>query len=145
VLRGSIEQSAARIEVGELPDVHGDLTAVGQVFTNLISNAVKYLQPGRAGRIEIAGEEQDELCHFWVRDNGAGLHPNAQRRIFQVFQRFHPELASGEGMGLAIVKRVVERHGGRVWVESEAGTGTTFHVTLPNARGRRTGAWRKIA
>jgi signal transduction histidine kinase len=145
VLRGSIEQSGARIEIGELPDAHGDLTAIGQVFTNLISNAVKYLQPGRPGLIEIAGEEQDELCHFWVRDNGAGLHPNALRRIFQVFQRFHPDLASGEGMGLAIVKRVVERHGGQVWVESEAGIGTTFHVTLPNARGRRTGSWRKIA
>ncbi|HET6333248.1 MAG TPA: MASE1 domain-containing protein [Polyangiales bacterium] len=145
VLRGSIEQSGARIEIGELPDAHGDLTAIGQVFTNLISNAVKYLQPGRPGLIEIAGEEQDELCHFWVRDNGAGLHPNALRRIFQVFQRFHPDLASGEGMGLAIVKRVVERHGGQVWVDSEAGIGTTFHVTLPNARGRRTGSWRKIA
>jgi signal transduction histidine kinase len=145
VLRGSIEQSGARIEVGALPDVHGDLTAIGQVFTNLISNAVKYLQPGRPGLIEIAGEEQDELCHFWVRDNGAGLHPTALRRIFQVFQRFHPELASGEGMGLAIVKRVVERHGGRTWVESESGIGTTFHVTLPNARGRRTGSWRKTA
>lgn len=146
VLRGSIEQSRTRIEVGELPDVHGDLTAIGQVFTNLISNAVKYLQPGRPGVIEVAGEEQaDDMCHFWVRDNGAGLHPNALRRVFQVFQRFHPELAGGEGMGLAIVKRVVERHGGKVWVESQAGTGTTFHVTLPNARSRRTGAWRKIA
>jgi signal transduction histidine kinase len=146
ILRGSIEQSGVRVEVGELPDVHGDLTAIGQVFTNLISNAVKYLQPGRPGAIEIGGEEQpDDMCHFWVRDNGAGLHPNAQRRIFQVFQRFHPELAGGEGMGLAIVKRVVERHGGKVWVESQAGTGTTFHVTLPNARSRRTGAWRKIA
>jgi signal transduction histidine kinase len=146
VLRVSIDASGARVEVGELPDVHGDLTAIGQVFTNLISNAVKYLQPGRPGSIQIGGsEQQDDMCHFWVRDNGAGMHPNAQRRVFQVFQRFHPELASGEGMGLAIVKRVVERHGGRVWVESEPGVGSTFHVTLPNARGRRTGAWRKIA
>jgi signal transduction histidine kinase len=146
VLRRSIEQSGALIEVRELPDVHGDLTAIGQVFTNLISNALKYLQPGRPGLIEIGGEEQHaDMCHFWIRDNGAGLHPNAMRRIFQVFQRFHPELATGEGMGLAIVKRVVERHGGRAWVESQAGSGTTFHVTLPNARGRRTGSWRKIA
>jgi signal transduction histidine kinase len=145
VLRGSIDQSGARVEVGELPDAHGDVTAVEQVFTNLVSNAVKYLQPGRRGVIQIGGEEQDDMCHFWVRDNGAGLHPNALGRVFQVFQRFHPELAPGEGMGLAIVKRAVERHGGRVWVESEVGTGSTFHLTLPNARGRRTGAWRKIA
>jgi signal transduction histidine kinase len=145
VLRGSIAQSGAKIHVGELPDVQGDQTAVGQVFTNLISNALKYLKPGRAGEIEIGGQEQAEMCHFWVRDNGAGLHPSAQKRLFQVFQRFHPELASGEGMGLAIVKRVVERHGGKVWVESQEGVGTTFHITLPNARGRRTGSWRKIA
>jgi signal transduction histidine kinase len=145
VLRGSIAQSGVKIEVGELPDVQGDLTAVGQVFTNLISNAIKYLKPGRPGEIEIDGREEAEMCHFWVRDNGAGLSPNAQRRIFQVFQRFHPELAPGEGMGLAIVKRVVERHGGKTWVESQEGVGTTFHITLPNARGRRTGSWRKIA
>lgn len=145
VLRGSIDQSGARVEVGELPDAHGDFTAIEQVFTNLVNNAVKYLQPGRPGAIEIGGEEQDDMCHFWVRDNGAGLHPNALPRVFQVFQRFHPELANGEGMGLAIVKRVVERHRGRIWVESELGKGSTFHVTLPNARGRRTGAWRKIA
>ena len=145
VLRGSIAQSGAKISVGDLPDVQGDLTAVGQVFTNLISNALKYLKPGRPGEIEIGGREEGELCHFWVRDNGAGLSLNAQRRVFQVFQRFHPELAPGEGMGLAIVKRVVERHGGKVWAESQEGAGTTFHVTLPNARGRRTGSWRKIA
>jgi signal transduction histidine kinase len=146
VLRVTIDKSGARVEVGELPDVHGDLTAIEQVVTNLITNAVKYLQPGRAGVIQIGGsEQQDDMCHFWVRDNGAGMHPTALRRVFQVFQRFHPELAPGEGMGLAIDKRVVERHGGRVWVESEPGVGSTFHVTLPNARGRRTGAWRKIA
>jgi signal transduction histidine kinase len=145
VLRGSIAQSGARIQIGELPDVHGDLTAVGQVFTNLICNAIKYGQPGRPAEIEIAGEEQSDMCHFWVRDNGAGLSASAQQRVFQVFQRFHPELASGEGMGLAIVKRAVERHGGKVWVESQEGVGSTFHITLPNARGRRTGSWRKIA
>ncbi len=145
VLRGSIAQSGATVRVGDLPDVHGDLTAIGQVFTNLISNAVKYLRPGCPGMIEVGGEEQEESCHFWVRDNGAGLNAVAQRRLFQVFQRFHPELAAGEGMGLAIVKRIVERHGGKVWVESREGYGTTFHLSLPNARGRRTGSWRKIA
>ncbi|HKP55510.1 MAG TPA: MASE1 domain-containing protein [Polyangiales bacterium] len=145
VLRGSIANSGAKIQVGELPDVQADLTAVGQIFTNLISNALKYGKPGRSAEIEIGGREEADMCHFWVRDNGAGMSPNAQKRVFQVFQRFHPELASGEGMGLAIVKRVVERHGGKVWVESQEGVGTTFHITLPNARGRRTGSWRKIA
>jgi signal transduction histidine kinase len=145
VLRSSIAQSGAKLQIGELPDVQGDLTAVGQVFTNLISNALKYLKPGRPGEIEIGGQEQADMCHFWVRDNGAGLSASAQKRLFQVFQRFHPELAPGEGMGLSIVKRVVERHGGKIWVESQEAVGTTFHITLPNARGRRTGSWRKIA
>jgi signal transduction histidine kinase len=77
--------------------------------------------------------KQFDAPHYWVRDNGAGIPVAAQRRLFQVFQRFHPQLAHGEGMGLAIVKRVVERHGGRVWAESQEGAGTTFHVTLPAA------------
>jgi signal transduction histidine kinase len=68
-----------------------------------------------------------------VRDNGAGISASGKRRLFQAFQRFHPDLASGDGMGLAIVKRTVERHGGRVWAESEEGVGTTFHVELPAA------------
>jgi signal transduction histidine kinase len=68
---------------------------------------------------------------YWVKDNGVGIPKAAERRLFQVFQRFHPKRAPGEGMGLAIVKRVVERHGGRVWAESEEGVGTTFRLTLP--------------
>jgi len=145
VLRQTIERSGAKIVVSELPEALGDMTAIGQVFGNLIGNALNYLQPGRPGRIEIGGEAEREMCHFWIKDNGVGIDTAAQSRVFQVFQRFHPELASGEGMGLAIVKRVVERHGGKAWAESQAGVGTTFHVTLPSVHGRRTGSWRKTA
>jgi signal transduction histidine kinase len=136
-LRRSIESSGAEVIVESLPTVTGDVTAIGQVFSNLISNALKYLQPGRPGRIAIGGETTDRVAHYWVRDNGAGIAASSQPRLFQVFQRFHPHLASGEGMGLAIVKRIVERHGGKMWAESEEGVGTTFHVHLPTSTGMR--------
>jgi len=130
LMRLSIAASGAEISVGPLPRVHGDATAVGQVFANLIGNSVKYLQAGRPGKIEIGGERESGVVHCWVRDNGAGLPASAKARLFQVFQRFHPQLAEGEGMGLAIVKRIVERHGGRIWAEGEEGAGSTFHFTL---------------
>jgi signal transduction histidine kinase len=120
------------VTVDALPGALGDVTAIGQVFSNLISNALKYQQPGRPGRIGIGGKYEDGVAHYWVRDNGVGIPASAEQRLFQVFQRFHPDLAPGEGMGLAIVKRIVERHGGKVWAEGEEGVGTTFNVTLPS-------------
>ncbi|MBI3776317.1 MAG: MASE1 domain-containing protein, partial [Gammaproteobacteria bacterium] len=119
-LRQSIDKGATQVHVlGVLPAVIGDATAVGQVFSNLIANALNYLKPGRTGVLEIGSEAQDGMLHFWVKDNGVGIAKAARPRLFQVFQRFRPELAPGEGMGLAIVKRVVERHGGKLWADSE--------------------------
>jgi PAS domain S-box-containing protein len=132
-LRQMIQGSGAEVVVDALPCIRGDVTAIGQVFSNLISNALKYLEPGRPGRIVVGGEVLNGMAHYWVRDNGAGIAASAQQRLFQVFQRFHPNLASGDGMGLAIVKRIVERHDGRVWAESEEGVGTTIYVDLPKA------------
>jgi light-regulated signal transduction histidine kinase (bacteriophytochrome) len=129
-LRQSLLDSGAKVRVGPLPKALGDATAIGQVFANLIGNALKYRHPERQPAIEIGGEVIDGMAHYWVRDNGAGIPSAARRRLFQVFQRFHPQMASGEGMGLAIVKRVVERHGGRLWADSEEGLGSTFHLTL---------------
>ena len=145
VLRQSVAQSGAVLKLTPLPDAFADQTAVGQVFSNLIGNAIKYLQKGRPGTIEIGGEHNGDMSHYWVRDNGCGISVNAQRRLFQVFQRFHPQVAQGEGMGLAIVKRVVERHGGRVWAESAENMGTTFHFTLPAGHNRNVSSWRKTA
>lgn len=136
-LRQSIDHSSAEVVVDPLPPVVGDVTAIGQVFANLIANALKYLKPGRPGRIRITGESRGGDVHYQVNDNGAGIPASSQRRLFQVFQRFHPELAPGEGMGLAIVKRIVERHGGKVWAESQEGVGTNFHVTLPASIAKR--------
>lgn len=129
--RQTIDSSAATVRIGDLPEAKGDMTAIGQVFSNLLGNALKYLQPGRSGEIEIGGAATETGLRYWVRDNGAGIPDSVRPRLFQVFQRFHPELASGDGIGLAAIKRIVERHGGRIWVDSSFGHGSTFQFTLP--------------
>ncbi len=136
-VRQGIDTSGVRVTRDPLPNAKGDTTALGQILSNLIGNALKYRQPGRAGIVTLGGEAWQagpHLNHYWVRDNGAGIPAAAQPRLFQVFQRFHPALASGEGMGLAIVKRIVDRHGGTIWADSEQNAGTTFHFTLPAGR-----------
>jgi len=130
-LQQSIVRSETKVVLGDLPGAKGDATAIGQVFSNLIINALNYLEPGRAGLLEIGGQIEGQMVQYWVKDNGSGMPAAARGRLFQVFQRFHPERAQGEGMGLAIVKRVVERHGGKIAAESEEGVGTTFRLTLP--------------
>jgi light-regulated signal transduction histidine kinase (bacteriophytochrome) len=130
-LRQSIETSGARISVGSLPMAVGDATAIGQVFSNLIDNAIKYLDPHRQGVIEIRGGREGAEAHYSVSDNGVGVPETVRVRLFQVFQRFHPDLASGDGIGLAAMKRIVERHNGRIWFESKGDSGSVFHFTLP--------------
>lgn len=132
-LRQSIETRGARVVLEPLPAATGDATAIGQIFSNLLVNALHYLEPARPGVIVIGGALEGAAAHYFVRDNGVGIPAEVQPRLFQVFQRFHPDRAPGEGMGLAIVKRVVERQEGKVWAESRVGEGTTFHFTLPAA------------
>ena len=135
-----IAQKGATVEVGELPEVWGDPTAVEQVFANLIVNALNYLDPQRSGQIAIgtvddgngpATARADAVRTVFVRDNGLGIAQEVRDRIFRAFQRLHPEAAPGEGIGLTLVSRIVERHGGRIWFESAVGSGTTFFVALP--------------
>ncbi|MFM0336196.1 sensor histidine kinase [Paraburkholderia fungorum] len=133
----SIRARHARVIVNELPAVWGDPTALEQVFANLIGNALNYLDPSREGRIEIGTTPAPPGVHslriFYVRDNGLGIPAVAMPRLFNAFQRLHGNVAAGEGIGLALVRRVVERHGGRVWAESKEGVGTTFYLSLPEA------------
>lgn len=134
--QGTIAESRATIQVGELPPVWGDRTAIEQVFGNLVGNALTYLDPARAGIIEIgclpvSAGVPEGFRTYYVRDNGLGIVESHQAKIFQAFQRAHPGIGKGEGLGLAIVSRIIERHRGRVWVESTAGQGSTFYVTLP--------------
>jgi signal transduction histidine kinase len=139
-MQASIRARRARVIVDELPAVWGDPTALEQVFANLIGNAVNYLDPAREGRIEIGTTPAPPGVHslriFFVRDNGLGIPAVALPRLFNAFQRLHGNVAAGEGIGLALVRRVVERHGGRVWAESKEGAGTTFYLSLPEAETR---------
>jgi signal transduction histidine kinase len=136
-MQGSIRARRAQVRVDELPAVWGDPTALEQVFANLVGNAVNYLDPARDGRIEIgttiAPPGVKSLRIFYVRDNGQGIPEVALPRLFNAFQRLHGNSTAGEGIGLALVRRVVERHGGRVWAESKEGVGTTFYLSLPEA------------
>jgi signal transduction histidine kinase len=101
----------------------------------LIGNALTYLSPNRQGVVEVGcrPEIASGLRTYFVRDNGLGIAEGHRQKIFQAFQRAHPGVGSGEGLGLAIVARVAERHNGRAWVESKPGEGSTFFVTLPAA------------
>jgi PAS domain S-box-containing protein len=130
---GTAADRGAVVRVGELPAAWGDRTAVEQVFANLVGNALTYLDPARPGQVEVGALPPDDpgTHTYFVRDNGLGIADGHRQKIFQAFQRAHPGVGSGEGLGLAIVARVVERHHGRVWVESRPGEGSTFYVALP--------------
>jgi len=129
-----ITQKGARITSGPLPSTWGDPTALEQIFANLIGNALNYLDPNRPGVIEIGclAEQRDGMPVCYVKDNGLGMSEQARTNLFRMFQRFHPGQAKGEGIGLNLVKRMVERHEGQIWAESTEGEGTAFFVALPN-------------
>ncbi len=131
-LRTTLDEQGASITYGALPPVMADAVQLGQVFQNLISNAVKFRRPDVPPVIRISARRQDRMVQFSVQDNGIRIEPRYFGRIFVIFQRLHDrEKYPGTGIGLALVKRIVERHGGCVWVESEPGVGSTFHFTIP--------------
>jgi PAS domain S-box-containing protein len=119
------------VVIGALPPAHGDGTLVRQVFANLLSNAFKFSAARDAPRIEVgAGEEGGEAVYF-VRDNGAGFDMRYADKLFAVFARLHGAEFAGTGIGLALVHRIIQRHGGRIWANSVPNTGATFYFTLP--------------
>ncbi|MGE5514648.1 MAG: ATP-binding protein [Bacteroidota bacterium] len=132
----AIADAKAAITIDEpLPDVIGDSSQLVRLFQNLIGNAVKFRAAERPCSIRVGAERIDGFAEFRVADNGIGIPADAYERIFQIFQRLHGrDKYDGTGIGLAVVRRTAERHGGRVWVESQPGEGSTFHVTLPLAR-----------
>jgi signal transduction histidine kinase len=125
-----------RLEVGELPAVHADPTLIGVVVSNLLENAVKYTAPRERAVVEVAARRDGDEVIVDVRDNGVGFDMKYVDKLFGVFQRLHGEEFAGTGIGLATVKRIVERHGGRVWAEGELDRGATFHFSLPGAKER---------
>jgi len=129
-LDATIKSSGAEITHHPLPEVYSDFAQLTQVFQNLISNSIKYRSEAPP-RIHISATETEDDWQFEVKDNGIGIDPRYHEQIFGIFKRLHGREFPGTGIGLALVKRIVERHGGRIWVESEPGQGATFRFTIP--------------
>ncbi|WP_016834468.1 sensor histidine kinase [Herbaspirillum lusitanum] len=134
-MSNTIRERQAVVVSQPLPPCYGDPTAVEQIFGNLIGNAVNYLNPKRAGTVEIGvlppDPGQPDFRTYYVRDNGLGIPADYLGKMFSAFHRLHADIAQGEGVGLALIKRIVLRHGGKIWVESTEGAGTTFYTSLP--------------
>ena len=129
-LEVKVAESDAEIDVGELPQVRGDGRQLRQVFQNVLDNALRYSGDGPP-RVHISAERNSSMWEVSVRDGGIGIDSNEQHRIFEVFQRLHTQNDhKGSGIGLALCERIVERHGGEIWVDSEPGEGATFSFTL---------------
>jgi light-regulated signal transduction histidine kinase (bacteriophytochrome) len=134
-LAAAISEADADFELGELPVVAGDSGQLNRLFENLISNGVKFRAEGRKPLIKIGAESHAGAWHFFISDNGIGVEERHRERIFNVFQRLHGAGEyRGTGIGLSICKKVVERHGGRIWVEETEGGGSTFKFVLPEVQ-----------
>ena len=130
-LQTAMEETGARITYADLPVISADSSQFEQVFTNLITNALKF-RSAEAPTVHITAQSQQGSWLFAFRDNGIGLEMEYGERIFQMFQRLHTmDEYPGTGIGLALCRRIIERHGGRIWVESELGRGSTFFFTVP--------------
>jgi len=133
VVHGRIEASGVTVELDpDLPAVYGDRQRLTEVLQNLLDNAAKFMGNQPKPRIQIGQRgQEDGKPVFFVKDNGIGIAPAYHERIFGLFNKLDPQV-EGTGIGLALVRRIVEVHGGRIWVESEAGKGSSFYFTLPS-------------
>lgn len=125
------KEAGATIEVADLPPCRGDKVQINQVFSNLVENALKFLDSSRQGIIKVSGNQDGERVIYCVEDNGIGIPAEYQENIFEIFNRLDPTGSSGEGLGLTIIRRIINRHGGKVSIESEPGQGSKFSVSLP--------------
>ena len=131
-MRYQIESGGVSVTVDDLPPCVGDSGQINQVISNLVDNALKYLDPGRPGVLRISGRRERDCVTYWVSDNGIGIDPRHQDRVFEMFHRLDPNSpVSGDGLGLTIVSRILDRHQGRIRLESEPGKGSTFYISLP--------------
>lgn len=135
-LESTIAGTAASIQVGDdLPTISGHRSDLIRLMQNLISNAIKYSRPDCLPEITIGCRDEDGHWLVWVRDNGIGIPLEFQEKVFGIFQRLVPkETCEGTGIGLTVCKKIVEQHGGRIWIESAPGEGSTFFFTIPTTR-----------
>lgn len=128
-----VKEADVEIHVDILPSCFGNEIQLNQAFSNLISNALKYLDPSRGGKIIITGSENQEKNEviYCVEDNGIGIQKEYHKKIFEIFHRLNPDKSEGDGLGLAIVSKIVNRHKGNIWVESEPGKGSKFYLSFP--------------
>jgi two-component system, sensor histidine kinase and response regulator len=131
-----IRSKGVKITHDPMPKILAD-ARIEHVLQNLVSNAIKYGRPGVAPEVHISAREQDGAWLFSVRDNGIGIEPQYKNQIFRVFSRLHGQDVSGHGIGLALAQKVVETNGGRIWVESEPGVGSTFYFVIPQEQAER--------
>jgi PAS domain S-box-containing protein len=127
----NLKETGIKLEIAPLPACRGDLDLVTQVFSNLIDNAIKFREPARDSLIQVYGSAETNRVTYCVEDNGQGIAEENQSKIFEVFHRLSPDATKGEGLGLTIAKRMIERLGGRIWLDSEKGKGSKFYVCLP--------------
>jgi chemotaxis family two-component system sensor kinase Cph1 len=133
-LASAVEKSGARITYDQLPTVKANESQMTRLFQNLIANSIKF-RGEKKPVIHISAKQKNHEWLFSIRDNGIGIDPEFNDRIFVVFQRLHTRQEyEGTGMGLAICKKIVELHGGRSWVESQPGKGSTFYFTMPDKK-----------
>jgi PAS domain S-box-containing protein len=132
-LEGAILEGGASVTHGPLGTAHGDATQIGQLLQNLVANAIKFARPDVSPEVRFERLEEPHAWHVVVRDNGIGIEERYAERIFKMFGRLHGrEEYEGTGIGLAICRRITDRHGGRIWVESTPGSGSAFHVSIPD-------------
>ena len=127
-----LKDAGVELDISELPPCKGDQDQLNQVFSNLIGNAMKFLNDQQTGIIKVTGYKQNGQAVYCVEDNGIGINPADKEKIFEMFRQLRPGQNSGEGLGLTIVQKAVEMHGGKVWVESEPDRGSRFYVSLPS-------------
>jgi|WetSurMetagenome_2_1015567.scaffolds.fasta_scaffold00168_24 PAS domain S-box-containing protein len=127
-----IKESGIEATAGNLPPCRGDRVQVNQIFSNLLDNAIKFMNPGGGGKISVTGTASDDRSEYCVEDNGIGIAPEHHEKIFDIFYRLTPSATQGDGLGLTIVRRSLGRLNGTVRVESEAGKGSRFYVSLPS-------------
>ncbi len=130
-MKYQLEKAAVNLKISPLPPCMGDKSQLNQVFSNLIDNAAKYLDKSISVEIKISGYKDDRQVVYSIMDNGIGIDKRHQDIIFEVFHRLDPDKIDGEGLGLTIVKRILDRHNAKIWVESDLGKGSTFYVSLP--------------